>query len=64
MEDDAGLGNGGLGRLAGMEPRQVVWNWDTVYSRYMRHVVWNRDTWYIDIGLVPGSASVSITLSI
>ena len=46
MEDDAGLGNGGLGRLAGMEPRQVVWNWDTVYSRYMRQVVWNWDTVY------------------
>lgn len=58
MEDDAGLGNGGLGRLAGMELRQVVWNWDTVYSRYMRHVIWNGDTWYIDIGLIPGSPFV------
>ena len=41
-----------------MELGQVVWNWDTVYSRYMRHMVWNGDTWYIDIGLIPGSSFV------
>ena len=44
MEDDAGLGNGGLGRLAGMKLRHS--NTVETHGIEWRHLVQNGDKWY------------------